>query len=259
MGKLKIRFHPLFIIYVFLCVYWGWFNNVFYYVIAVVVHEYGHYFVASRLGYRTDGILFSIYGAGLYTSKIYKSKDDIKISLAGPFVNLIIIILIVCFWWIVPSSYLFTYDFFLANSVVMIFNLIPIYPLDGGRVLVAVLADKFKRKRVMKVSNIICFIIGVFFLVIFLISFAFKVNINSLFLGLFLCLNSIAGDRGDFFEKAKAFNKGQNTLHEVKVFKAVNVDRLEMLKNISPNYYSIFLIKENGQDKVINEDEILGG
>jgi len=133
MGKIKI--HPLFVIYVFVCLYFGWLNSIFFYVVSVVLHEYGHLLVARLLGYEVDGILFNVYGAGLKTNNIYKPKDDILISIAGPLINIILIVLIVCLWWLFPTSYVFTLDFLKSNLVVFVFNILPIYPLDGGKIL----------------------------------------------------------------------------------------------------------------------------
>ena len=146
MAKIKIKFNPLFMIYVFLCVYFGWFNNVFYYIVVATLHEYGHLFVAKLLGYRVDGFIYSLYGVGLKTNNAYKTKDDILVSLAGPCVNLILIVVSICLWWIFPTTYFFTYDFVICNIVIMLFNLIPIYPLDGGRVMLALFSKKIQRK-----------------------------------------------------------------------------------------------------------------
>ena len=107
----KIKFKSLFLIYVFVCMDWGWYNQIFYYVVTVVCHEYGHAFVAKKLGYQSQGIIFNLSGAGLKTESIYKAKDDILISLAGPMVNFLFIILVSCGWWFFPSSYLFTHEF----------------------------------------------------------------------------------------------------------------------------------------------------
>ena len=68
----KLRFHPFFVIYVFACLYFGWLNVVFYYVVSVVLHEYGHYFVAKALGYESQGINFNVYGAGLNNNNKFK-------------------------------------------------------------------------------------------------------------------------------------------------------------------------------------------
>ena len=132
MAKLKIKFQPLFIIYIFICLYFDWVNSIFFYVIAITIHEYAHFLVARRLGYNMNSIIFSISGAGLQGNCVFKEKHDIYISLSGPLINLVIIIITISSWWIIPTSYLFTYDFYICNLSVMLFNLLPVYPLDGG-------------------------------------------------------------------------------------------------------------------------------
>lgn len=255
MGKVKIKFHPLFVLYVFLCIYFGWCNNVFCYVVAVVLHEYGHYFETRKLGYETRGMLFTIYGASLNTNNAYKIKDDIKISLAGPIVNLGLIMLCICLWWIVPSTYIFTYDFVISNVVIMIFNLIPMYSLDGGRVVVALISNKIKRRKVIKINNIICFVMGILFLVLFGVSIFYTINFNLLFVGMFLALNSIASDRSEYFEKIRAYCKDEKP-REVKVFKVKSFEKVSMLKCISPSYYSVFVSSDGKNDKIICEDDL---
>ena len=70
----NIKFKPLFLVYVFLCIYFGWYNNIFYYITAVVLHEYGHLMVAKILGYNTYGIVFDLYGAGLKCDNYFQRK-----------------------------------------------------------------------------------------------------------------------------------------------------------------------------------------
>lgn len=257
MAKLKIKLHPLFVLYVFLCVYFGWYNQIFYYVFAVFLHEMGHYVVAKHYGYEVDTMLFALYGAGLQTNNAYKEKDDIKISLAGPLVNLLIIVLSITFWWIIPSLYLFTYDFVICNIVVMMFNLLPIYPLDGGRVLLAVLPKKYNKDKVLKVSHIICFVLGIVFLLVFAVSIWYKTNYNLLFIGLFLAINGIISDRNKYFEKVRIYGKQYNKPLEVKVFRINEFNKIKMLKYLSPHYYSIFEYVNNGKIERIEEDILL--
>ena len=163
MAKLKISFKPLFIIYMVICLYFSWTNIIFFYVLAIALHEYSHYCVANKLGYHIDSVVFSISGAGLYGNCVFKEKDDILISLAGPICNLILIIILLAFWWVIPVSYLYTHDFLISNLSVMFFNLLPIYPLDGGRVLMSVLAIKNKDKnKIKKITLKISFVLGLY-------------------------------------------------------------------------------------------------
>ena len=142
MGKLKINFKPIFLIYVFVCIYFGWYNDIFYYVLAVVLHEYGHYLVAKHYGYDSSGIVFNLYGAALNTNNCFQRKHDILISFAGPLVNVLLILILLSVWWVFPQVFLFSEGFLYANIVTLIFNLIPIYPLDGGRIFVAIISKQ---------------------------------------------------------------------------------------------------------------------
>ena len=88
MAKLKIKFHPLFAIYVFLCVYFGWFNQIFFYVITVTLHEFGHFLFLRHYGYECDSLIFSLNGAGLQSNNNFRAKEEIIIAIAGPLVIL---------------------------------------------------------------------------------------------------------------------------------------------------------------------------
>jgi len=253
----KIKFHPFFIIYVFVCIYCEWFNGVFYYVVSVVLHEYGHYFVAKILGYESQGIIFNVYGAGLQSNNIFKSKDEVLISLAGPLVNLILIILTICLWWLFPASYIYSIGFLRSNLSVMIFNLIPIYPLDGGRILVSSLSNVFNKNKMLKINKMIGIATGVVFCALFVVSVFVSVNFNLLIIGIFLTITCIHYDKNLNIQLIKSLTKTTDKKYEVKIFKVDSFNKVQMLKLLSPNYYSIFIKFSNGEKRMILEDDLL--
>lgn len=257
MGKLKIKFHPLFVLYVFLCIYFNWFNKIFYYVITVTLHEYGHYFVAKYFGYQIDSMIFSLSGAGITSNNNFKSKHDILISIAGPLVNLFILLITVCSWWIFPLTYLYTYDFLISNLVVMFFNLIPIYPLDGGRILFAFLSMKnISKSKLMKINKYVCLTFGITMIIFYIVSLFYISNLNLLFIGIFLTINSINCDKNIYFDKIQSLNKKMNKPVEVKVFKVNCENTKELIKYLNPHYYSIFQISVNNKSKTIEEKDL---
>lgn len=258
MSRVKIKIQPLFIIYIFICLYFGWVNNIFYYVLTISIHEYAHLYIARRLGYESDSILFSLSGAGLITNKSFKEKHDIIISLAGPLINLIIIIILISCWWIFPTSYLYTYDFVIANLVVMIFNLLPFYPLDGGRVLLSILYLKgCDRNKFEKISLRLSFVLGVIFAILFIVSLFYKVNYNLIIIAIFMTINSIPHDNNRYYAKSLSYNKNYEKPIEIKEFYVNTNDKTKLLKHISPHYYSVFIVKNGNKFYRLEEKDLL--
>lgn len=106
----------------------------------VVLHEYGHALTARVFGINTRDItLYPIGGVALLV-RDPKPKEEFFIALAGPLVNVVIATLIFNFYEINEAALIsdeasFWTRIFLANIVLVVFNMIPAYPMDGGRVL----------------------------------------------------------------------------------------------------------------------------
>jgi Zn-dependent protease/CBS domain-containing protein len=123
---------------------------------AVIAHEVGHTTVAARHGIRVRSVvLLPIAGISLLDEQAQRGLDarrEIRIALAGPAVNLVLAVLTIVTTLILrPQAQLFSFPwltpFDLPRSMVWAqlfvggLNLLPAYPLDGGRVLRAVLAS----------------------------------------------------------------------------------------------------------------------
>ena len=100
------------------------------------IHEMGHLVIGILLGYKPDKIELMPLGFMLELKKediLDKNyiKKDILVSIAGPIVNLIIVL------FLLNSNTKFIYKdiLFYVNLIIFTFNLIPIFPLDGGRTL----------------------------------------------------------------------------------------------------------------------------
>ena len=67
---------------------------------------------------------------------------NIKIALAGPVINIAVGFFFIATWWIYPEFYAYTDIIVSANLSMALVNLLPIYPLDGGRIIFCFFANK---------------------------------------------------------------------------------------------------------------------
>ena len=140
----------------------------------VVAHEFGHALMARRYGIRTPDItLLPIGGLARLDRMPEKPAAEIAVALAGPAVNLVIWgVLTVVFGakaWLDVSSgdqaagVTALDQLAMVNLYLMAFNLLPAFPMDGGRVLRALLASQMGRVRGTAVAARIGQIMAVFF------------------------------------------------------------------------------------------------
>ncbi|MGM0652493.1 MAG: site-2 protease family protein [Bacillota bacterium] len=107
---------------------------------SVLTHEFGHSLVAINEGIPIKKItLFVFGGVAQMESEPDSAAAEFKITVAGPLTSLLIAVLTGAFYYVVlsPDQLLSESIFFVArvNLVIAIFNTIPAYPLDGGRLL----------------------------------------------------------------------------------------------------------------------------
>ena len=118
----------------------------------VVFHEFGHILMAGRFGVRTpDVILLPIGGVARLERIPDEPKQELLIALAGPAVTLAIVVVLYLvlalsgrapdLWGLDPDGP-FLLTLMRVNLYLLLFNLFPAFPMDGGRVLRAVLSSR---------------------------------------------------------------------------------------------------------------------
>ncbi|MFW6321625.1 MAG: M50 family metallopeptidase [Halohasta sp.] len=111
----------------------------------VLLHEFGHSLVAMRYGYEIDSItLWLLGGVASFREMPEDWKKELAIAIAGPVVSVLVGVLSYVAFRLTPPD-LGTVQFVLGYLAVMnvtlaIFNMLPGFPMDGGRVLRALLA-----------------------------------------------------------------------------------------------------------------------
>jgi Zn-dependent protease len=130
----------------------------------VVLHELGHALTARYYGIRTRHItLYPIGGVAALERLPERPVGELLLALAGPAVNVVLALLLAVFMFIgwaaggLEMSFSSRPGFFLwsllaTNVVLFVFNLIPALPMDGGRVLRALLAIPLGRLRATEIA-----------------------------------------------------------------------------------------------------------
>ena len=169
----------------------------------VVLHELGHALAAQSYGIRTSRItLLPIGGLAQLESPPKTAKSELVIALAGPAVNVGIAAAISAGVWMAggvvelvrPSTALtgFLRDVVVANAALVLFNMIPALPMDGGRVFRALLTMVSNQRRATIIASSVGKLVAVFFAVagLFIIP-----NPILVFVGVFVFLAASAENR----------------------------------------------------------------
>ena len=152
---MKVIVHPLFVV-VLVVAWWLGFGVFMLAVLgAIVVHELCHAWAARYFGVRAREIRLLPFGAEVSIDCRFLSTDKkILILLAGAFGNIVVAVVCGSLIWLFPNLFMFLEIVIIANFVPAILNLLPIYPLDGGKILSLVLRERTIRL-VKVVTNVV--------------------------------------------------------------------------------------------------------
>ncbi|RLI85781.1 MAG: histidine kinase [Archaeoglobales archaeon] len=124
--------------------------------LAVLIHEVSHSFVAMRFGVVVREIDLFIFGGVAVIEKLPKEpKKEFAIAIAGPLASLALSTLM-----LIPYRLFTLFGYF--NLVLAIFNLIPAFPMDGGRILRSVLSKYYGYVKATKISANVGKVLAIF-------------------------------------------------------------------------------------------------
>ena len=129
----------------------------------VLLHELGHAMAARRYGIRTRDIILLPFGGVARLERMpERPQEEIVVAIAGPMVN---VVLAGVLFFFVRDHILVNGELnmqggilevlFFVNVVMLLFNLIPAFPMDGGRVLRALLALRLSYAQATRIASIV--------------------------------------------------------------------------------------------------------
>jgi stage IV sporulation protein FB len=254
MPKPKLRFHPLFILLGVVMAAMGQGYAFGIYLLSLLIHECAHSLAAHRLGFAASQIELLPTGAVLYGAFDGISVgDEIKIALAGPLVNIIIALICIAFWWIVPQSYGFTDVIVAANLTTGLFNLLPAYPLDGGRIALCLLSLYKPYKTCLKIVRAAGIFLSLAVFAFYIISIFSSLNITYALIGIFLMQGALYDLKENMYNKILsdgARKKLKTGLVAKTIYVSEGVTLQKLINMLNQNYYYEIVVVRDDFTKI---------
>lgn len=196
-GLFSVRIHPLFWFVIVLSVWTGHFIEILTLFTLVIVHELGHIAAARSYGWQIDSLQLLPFGGVVIFDQwgTVHPYEEIVVSLAGPLQHLFLIMSSLlfyhCGWW----DKVWTEYFIQANLLLAGFNLLPIYPLDGGRIVQALLSLYLPYRQTLLLSFISSSLLAASCLVLSFTNPTLVVNLSLFVIACFLLFTNLAAWR----------------------------------------------------------------
>ncbi len=269
LGQTEIRLHFGLLVVLVLAGIFGMLVSLLQALLALTLHELSHAIVAHAMGYRIDVIEFLPYGgvARLY-GQTMSNKADFIIALAGPLCSFLVAGGVSLAGTLFPLAY-YQLQYFLALNVALgMFNLIPALPLDGGRMLRAILGNFLRARIATLITAWLGVICGAALLAFCAYAFTQgKVNAFLLIMGVFLVLGAIKELRQApqaqltaILRRKDAFRRGEALpLRHVAVRESVSAG--SALRQLSYSRYNLLQVLDEELNIIgqLDEGKLLSG
>ena len=140
------KIHPLFYLTAFICVITANFKNFIIFSSIIIVHELGHIIGAIIFKWKIDRVILLPFGGiTIFQENIDKSlKEEFIIAILGPLLQLV-------FYFLYSGNSIFNQ----YNLIILLFNLLPIYPLDGSKIVNILFNEfiSFKRSHILTINT----------------------------------------------------------------------------------------------------------
>ncbi|WP_431804714.1 site-2 protease family protein [Halobacillus andaensis] len=256
----SIHVHPLFFLLALSAFMTGAIYEFIILFSIVALHELGHYRAAQAFGWRVSHIEFWLLG-GKVVSEEHTTrpvKEQIHVTLAGPIQHVwIFISLQILSFSIGPHPLLsaaFTY-----NSIILLLNLLPIWPLDGGKLLFYLLSQRMCFKTSLKAAlfiSIICLFLSLGFMIV-----DHRMTLAGTLLAGFLLLENILEWKRQMYVFMRyiihCLERDVSKL-KVKYFKVDPQTTVSaVIKNIRANRHHYYVLKHKEGLYIVDEQECL--
>lgn len=261
-----IKFSKYFFPYMIFLMFIGFSGKILICFLFVILHEAIHYIVARKLGFVGFDIEFLPFGTRLDLKDLDEAnqKQDILISVSGPIFNLIVAII---FYILYLKCNIPIYEqVYKTNLALGIFNLIPAFPMDGGRILRSIISLKILYRKANKITVYVSIVVGMMFMYFFIVLFMRNIkNFNIGLIAVFVIASSLKEKEriayiimGDILKKKSKFKK-RGYIENKNISVYYKQDLLNIISIVDKNKYNIFTVLDDDMNVVdmIYENELI--
>lgn len=234
--------------------------------IFIILHEFSHYLIAKKMGSNIVNFKIHPLGATLEIEDYegIEINDEILICLAGPLFNIIISIIALIFMMIYDD--LFFKNVLEVNLVLGILNLMPAHPLDGAKILRALLSKVYMYKKAHKIVMVVSFICSTSILAVGVMLVPKGIsNINIIVLGVFMIYTTYSTKERTMYIVLDQIIKKNNRFKQMRYIENRDVsvyfkeDFLKLLSMVERDKFNTFHVLNENMEYLydIREDEVV--
>jgi len=230
---------------------------------SVLLHELAHSFVAIKYGIKVTSIRLLIFGGlAQVASEPKNGKQEFLIALAGPATSMLLgILCLLVYLYLFISNSLgavagIAWSLAWGNIIIAVFNMIPGFPLDGGRILRAFLWDRWNdmaraTRIVSQFGNAFALFLIIFGVMQFLVAQSFISGLWLIFIGLFMKQSATGSYRAVMLRRTLSGV-------QVKALMTENVMRVDWLISIDHLVHDYIYKHQFTHFPVFDRDEFIG-
>ncbi len=231
-------------------------------LLIVLIHELGHFTMAKRFDWRIGVIMLWVFGGVMKTDE-HGTKpivEETLVTIAGPLQHVLIYagIFALSYSGLVPTSFIDIMLYY--NTVILLFNLLPVWPLDGGKLLFLFLARFLPYKRAYHIIILFSMTLAVIFLTVQLILPSFTLSTFLIALFLFMESQSEWKQRQYVFMRflLKRFEKKPIVLKNQPLYVSPDSSLMSVFSAFNQEKkHTIYVTNKLGKHTVLEEDECL--
>lgn len=258
----KVRIHPVLIAFVFIAFLTGTFMELSVIIMIVFFHELGHFIAARLFKWRITHITLWVFGGVMDTEEHGNRplREEAIVILAGPLQHLFIYLMLNLFTTYHVLSPSIIDLIFYYNTAILLFNLLPIWPLDGGKLLFIFLSAVLPYRKAH--NYIIVFSIILSILILLLPLIFLKFTLSAVFIMIFLLIENHTEWKQRFYVFIRFLLQRYEGHSTIKAVHPLVVSHKEHLMEVFVRFrrdkkHSIYIAYPNQPRKFIDEMDCL--